>query len=95
MSHRRVSIATGRWIRRETTPTSVRSRSSRSSSIFTPAELRVLQPLPSHLSNAEIATQLMEATTTVKTQVSAIYRKLGVTPRSQAVTAARALGLLN
>jgi LuxR family maltose regulon positive regulatory protein len=55
----------------------------------------VLQHLPSHLSNAEIAARLLVATTTVKTQVSSIYRKLGVRKRSQAVDVARGLQLLD
>ena len=61
---------------------------------LTDAELRVMQYLPSHLSLPQVAERLFLSTNTVKTHVQAIYRKLGVTSRDEAVVAARALGLI-
>ena len=44
--------------------------------------------------NPEIAARLYVAVSTVKTDVNAIFGKLGATSRTQAVARARALGLL-
>lgn len=57
-------------------------------------ELAVLRYLPSALSLPEIARELYVSPNTVKTQCSAIYRKLAVTSRQAAVQAARELRLL-
>jgi LuxR family maltose regulon positive regulatory protein len=57
-------------------------------------ELAVLRYLPSKLSIPEIARELYVSPNTVKTQSSAIYRKLGVTGRQAAVQAARELRLI-
>jgi LuxR family transcriptional regulator, maltose regulon positive regulatory protein len=64
------------------------------SETLTSAELRVLQFLPTHLSFPEIADQLYVSRNTVKTHVQAVYRKLMVSCRSEAVTRAREAGLL-
>ena len=61
---------------------------------LTTAELRVLRYLPTHLSFAQIADELFVSRNTVKTQAIAVYRKLEVTSRGDAVERARALGLL-
>jgi LuxR family transcriptional regulator, maltose regulon positive regulatory protein len=61
---------------------------------MTPAEMRVLRYLPTHLTFAAIAEELFVSRNTVKTQAISIYRKLGVSSRDPAVVAARALGLL-
>jgi LuxR family maltose regulon positive regulatory protein len=61
---------------------------------MTPAEMRVLRYLPTHLTFAAIAEELFVSRNTVKTQAIAIYRKLGVSSRDPAVVAARSLGLL-
>ena len=63
-------------------------------SALTAAELRLLPLLPTHLSAAEIAAQLYVSPHTIKSQAMSIYRKLGATTRTQAVTRARELGLL-
>jgi LuxR family maltose regulon positive regulatory protein len=63
-------------------------------STLTPAELRVLHLLPTHRSLAEIAEELVVSRNTVKSQVSAIYRKLAAENRSEAVSRAEANGLL-
>lgn len=57
-------------------------------------ERAVLRYLPSPLSKREIAGELGVSANTVKTHVSAIYRKLAVGSRSEAVARARQLGLL-
>ncbi|HEX6025989.1 MAG TPA: LuxR C-terminal-related transcriptional regulator, partial [Solirubrobacter sp.] len=62
---------------------------------LTTAELRILQFLPTHLSFREIAERTFVSPNTVKTQANAVYRKLDVRSRSEAVTCARALGLLD
>jgi LuxR family transcriptional regulator, maltose regulon positive regulatory protein len=62
---------------------------------LTPAELRVLQFLPTHLSFPQIAGQVFVSPNTVKTQAQQVYRKLGVTSRREAVEQARAAGLLD
>jgi LuxR family maltose regulon positive regulatory protein len=63
-------------------------------STLTTAELRLLPFLPSHLSFREIAERLGVSPHTVKTQAIAVYRKLDVSSRSDAVTRAVASGLL-
>ncbi len=62
---------------------------------LTPAELRVLQYLPTHLSFPQIAGQVFVSPNTVKTQAQGVYRKLGVNSRREAVEQARAAGLLD
>ena len=62
---------------------------------LTAAELRILPLLPTHLSLAEIAGQLVLSRNTIKTQVAAIYRKLEASNRTEAVRRANELGLLD
>jgi LuxR family transcriptional regulator, maltose regulon positive regulatory protein len=57
-------------------------------------ELAVLRLLPSRLSQREIAAELYVSFNTVKTHTRAIFRKLGVASRAEAVARARELGLL-
>lgn len=66
----------------------------RGPSMLTIAELRVLRLLPSHFSFREIAARLHVSANTVKTQAHAVYRKLDVSSRSEAVARARAVGLV-
>ena len=54
----------------------------------------MLRYLPSVLSLPEIARELYVSPNTVKTQCSAIYRKLGVSSRADAVGEAKRVGLL-
>jgi LuxR family maltose regulon positive regulatory protein len=61
---------------------------------LTAAELRILALLPTHLSFREMGSRLYVSPNTVKTQAQAVYRKLDASSRSEAVTRARALGLL-
>ena len=59
---------------------------------LTPRELTVLGMLAGPSSLREIAAELSVSPNTVKTQVRSVYRKLGVTRRSEAVAAARTRG---
>ena len=61
---------------------------------LTERELVVLRLLPTRLSTPEISRHLNVSVNTVRSQVQAIYRKLEVTTRSEAVTRARQTGLL-
>jgi len=61
---------------------------------LTDAERRVLPYLATHLSLQEVAAELHVSRNTAKTHSVAIYRKLGVSSRSDAVAEARRLGLL-
>ncbi len=62
---------------------------------LTAAEARVLRFLPTHHSFREIGEQLHLSRFTIKSQALAIYRKLGVCSRGDAVARARACGLLD
>jgi LuxR family maltose regulon positive regulatory protein len=59
------------------------------------AELRTLQYFQTHLTQREIAERLHLTRNTVHTHAVAIYRKLGVASRSEAVQAGRQHGLLD
>ena len=61
---------------------------------LTPAELRVLRLLPTHLTLSGIADALFLSRNTVKTQVASVYGKLQSTTRGEAVRAARDRGLV-
>jgi LuxR family maltose regulon positive regulatory protein len=61
---------------------------------LTERELAVLRLLPTRLSTREIGHELEVSPNTVRSHVQAIYRKLQVNSRAQAVTKARQLGLL-
>jgi LuxR family maltose regulon positive regulatory protein len=61
---------------------------------LTPAELRLLPLLATQHPLPEIADQLFVSIHTVKAQVKTVYRKLGVSSRTQAIERGRSLGLL-
>ncbi len=61
---------------------------------LTAAELRLLPHLSSHLSLRQISENLRIGRETAKSQSASIYRKLGVSSRSAAVTEAERIGLL-
>ena len=63
-------------------------------SALTTAELRLLPLLSTHLSFPEIAADVFLSPNTIKSQAVSMYRKLEVASRSQAITRARELGLL-
>ena len=65
------------------------------SAVLTTAELRIMRYLPTHLSFREIAAREYVSSNTVKSQANAVYRKLNVSCRSEAVTRAQAIGLLD
>ncbi|HEY6706241.1 MAG TPA: LuxR C-terminal-related transcriptional regulator [Actinomycetota bacterium] len=64
-------------------------------SSLTAAELRLLPLLSTHLSLLEIGERLHLSRNTVKTHAVSIYRKLGVSSRSEAMQRVRELGLLD
>lgn len=70
------------------------SRELLGSSPLTPAELRLLPYLQTHLTIGEIGERLFVSRNTVSSQVGSIYRKLQVTTRGAAVERAGELGLL-
>ena len=61
---------------------------------LTAAELRLLPLLATHLSFREIGAQFFVSRNTIKTQAISVYRKLGVSSRSEAIERATQLGLL-
>jgi LuxR family maltose regulon positive regulatory protein len=62
---------------------------------FTAAELRLLPYMQTHLTLGAIAQRLFVSRNTVSSQVTSIYRKLGVSSRREAVDRATAAGLLS
>jgi LuxR family maltose regulon positive regulatory protein len=58
------------------------------------SEIRVLRYLPTNLTMSEIAAELHVSHNTVRTHMRHLYAKLGSHRRAEAVTRARALGLL-
>jgi LuxR family maltose regulon positive regulatory protein len=61
---------------------------------LTGAELRLLPYLATHLNFPEIGSRLFISRNTVKSQAVSIYRKLGVSSRSDAIERAVEVGLL-
>ncbi|MGZ8666367.1 MAG: AAA family ATPase [Solirubrobacterales bacterium] len=82
-----------RWVEEATSRAMQRKPDGRGSDL-TPAELRLLGCLPTHLSLRQIAEEFVVSTNTVKSQAQAVYRKLGVSSRAEAVNVAREAGLL-
>jgi LuxR family maltose regulon positive regulatory protein len=76
------------------TVTSSAQRGPAGGSPLTPAELRLIPYLQTHLTIGEIGERLFLSRNTVNSEVSSIYRKLGVSSRSGAVNQATAAGLL-
>jgi LuxR family transcriptional regulator, maltose regulon positive regulatory protein len=66
-----------------------------SKSGLTGAELRLLPLLSTHLSFREIGERLFVSRNTIKTQAISVYRKLGVSSRSDAISRAGELGLVD
>jgi LuxR family transcriptional regulator, maltose regulon positive regulatory protein len=61
---------------------------------LSPAELRLLPYLQTHLTFSEIGERLFVSRNTVSTEVASIYRKLSVSSRGDAVQHATVIGLL-
>jgi LuxR family maltose regulon positive regulatory protein len=61
---------------------------------LTASEMAVLRLLRSHLTNQEIADALYLSVNTVKTHLRAVYHKLGVSSRREAVDRGRRLQML-
>ncbi|WP_434533790.1 response regulator [Acinetobacter pragensis] len=68
--------------------------SSADQNILTFREKEILNLVAQGLSNREIAEQLFVSRYTVESHIKHIYRKLSVTKRTKAVSAARSLGIL-
>lgn len=94
-----VEYALGRSPHAGTEPLAPRARvTATGQSLFEPLtmrELEVLGLIADGLYNQQIATRLFVALSTVKTYVNAIFRKLEVNNRTQAVAQARRLGLIS
>jgi LuxR family transcriptional regulator, maltose regulon positive regulatory protein len=78
----------------EAAPGSRARRRVQTAAPLTERELAVLRVLPTRLSTREIGRELSVSVTTVRSHVQAIYRKLGVPSRAEAVAQARQLHLL-
>ena len=61
---------------------------------LSPAELRLLPYMQTHLTIREIGDRLFVSRNTVSSEIGSIYRKLGVSSRGAAVQRATAIGLL-
>ena len=61
---------------------------------LTGAEVRVFRLMPRSLSRREIADVLFLSPNTVKTHTQAIYRKLGVSTRADAIIRGQQIGIL-
>ena len=94
------AAAGARRARRSRSPRSSRDRGHarggrRRHSGLTRAELRLLPLLSTHLSFREIGERLFVSRNTIKTQAISVYRKLGVSSRSDAIARAAELGLVD
>jgi LuxR family transcriptional regulator, maltose regulon positive regulatory protein len=74
---------------------SVPWRPARNPVRLTASETAVLNCLPQHPTNEEIAGDLCLSVNTVKSHLRTLYRKLGVTSRREAVAQARQQDLLS
>ena len=61
---------------------------------LTARELELLEYLPTRLTNIEIAQRFYVSVNTIKTHMAHMYRKLGVSSRTEAIVAAREMGML-
>jgi LuxR family maltose regulon positive regulatory protein len=87
------AVVLAEWI--EQAVAAIKTVSSSAAKDLTPAELRVVNFLATHLSIPQIAAQIFLSPNTVKTQAQSVYRKLGVSSRRDAVERAREAGLLD
>jgi ATP/maltotriose-dependent transcriptional regulator MalT len=72
----------------------IRTAEPVSTEALTERERVVLHYLPTLMSNAEIAAEMVVSVNTVKTHLKSIYRKLGVERRRDALLRARQVELL-
>ncbi len=72
----------------------LRRRPASRAAALTAAELRLLPLLTTHLTFRQIAQHLYVSRNTIKTQAISVYRKLGVSSRTEAIDRAIELGLL-
>lgn len=85
------------WIPEQASPSGERSREEREFSerikTLTPQQLKVFLMLTKGLLNKQIASEIDVSEATIRTHMTAIFRKLGVRNRTQAVLAANFLNL--
>ena len=79
---------------RQILPSSEPPAGSAGAAPLSPAELRLLPYLQTHLTIREIAQRLFVSRNTANSEIGSIYRKLGASSRSDAVRQAMAVGLL-
>jgi LuxR family maltose regulon positive regulatory protein len=92
-----LQLQRGRWGTQEALAERIAGtalRSGRSQEVLTARELEVLVELPTLRTVDEIAQSMYVSVNTLKTHLRSVYRKLDVSSRRDAVSAARARGLL-
>ena len=73
-----------RTVRRHATNVYTKIGAQRESNALTPRELEILALLAAGNATADIAEQLVISTTTVKSHLTSVYKKIGATNRVQA-----------
>lgn len=82
------------WVPPATRPGNV-SKSVGAIAALTPPQLKILLAMKRGLMNKQIAAEIGISEATVKSHITAIFRRMGVTSRTQAVIAAEALTVEN
>lgn len=93
LAHRTPSRYLWHVLRAAPAPATVETSGVRGAVTLSDRELEVVRHLPSAMSSAEIAAQLFISLNTLKTHLRAVYRKLGVKGRREAIERAEELGL--
>lgn len=75
-------------------PSAIQDRKSETPGLLSAREMSVLRLLPSELSTAEMADELVVSVNTLRTHLKSIYDKLGAHSRYEAIARAKELGLL-
>jgi LuxR family maltose regulon positive regulatory protein len=75
-------------------PSAIQNRKSEVPGLLSAREMSVLRLLPSELSTAEMADELVISVNTLRTHLKNVYDKLGAHSRYEAIARAKELGLL-